>query len=320
MKIINMDALRVGDIVLSTSTQKASAFIRAATHSDISHAMICVSPGSVMDSTFDGVHARNVQKILYEDHCAIYIMRPKEALPPQTIKKIVDYARSLTGTPYSLTSRDKQYCSRMVATAYAKGGIHLVENMDFCSPGSLKKSSLLYQVEPACIQINEDDDLVNFEFDTTEIMRTVIQSLLKKIAEIDSKVLNLNDVDDLSIKRPELDQVISAALSASGYLAVWRIDQERFPWRFSPIQIIELYVSLDDKSELLRYCEHTISSDSDGSYSHWEKNLKNYVMLNYRYPRIYFQYQIDLFKSLCVQHALRVEVARKLISFHESLQ
>lgn len=320
MKVINMDTLQVGDIVLTTSTQKPSAIIRALSRSDISHAMICVSPGSVIDSTLDRVQARNVQKILYEDDCSIYIMRHKVQLPPPTLKKIVDYARSLIGTPYSFLPGDKQYCSRLVATAYAKGGIHLVKNVDVCTPGCLKKSSLLDQIEPASIQLDDTYDLVNYEIDTTEIMRRTTQTLLDSVSKYDPSVLNLNDVCDFAIRRPELDQVISAALSSSGYLSVWLIDQERFPWRYCPDQIIDLYHSLDDKSALLWYCNYVISTNADGSYSHYEINLQNSLSLNSRYPRLYFRYLIDLYKTLCDKHNRRVNVARKLLSFHESLQ
>lgn len=320
MKVINMETLQVGDIVLTTSNQTTSAIIRALSRSDVSHAMICVSPGSVIDSTFDRVQSRNVQKILYEDDCAIYIMRPKVPLPAPTLKKIIDYARSLIGTPYSLVPGDKQYCSRLVATAYAKGGIQLVNNIDVCSPGSLQKSSLLYQVEPASIQIDDSYRRVNFQVDTTEIMRIATKKLLDIVSKIDSSVLNLNDIINLAIQRPELDQVISAALSSSGYLSVCMVDPERFPWRYCSDQIFDLYYSFDDKSDLLWYCNYIISTDADGSYSHYEINLQQSLSLNSRYPRLYFQNLIDLYKTLCDQHNTRVYVARKLLSLHESLQ
>ena len=77
-EIIHIEALQRGDIVLTTSTEIESRLIKIGTLSDISHAMVCVSHGSVMDSTAEGVQSRNVQKMFYPDACAIYILRLKQ--------------------------------------------------------------------------------------------------------------------------------------------------------------------------------------------------------------------------------------------------
>lgn len=54
MKRIDFSKLRKGDILLTTSNKPRSKVIRTATRSDISHAMLHVANGSVMDSTGDG--------------------------------------------------------------------------------------------------------------------------------------------------------------------------------------------------------------------------------------------------------------------------
>jgi hypothetical protein len=61
VKTINGAVLQVGDIVLTTSTEKVSAYIRGFTRSDISHVMICVESYSVIDANAEGVQARNTQ-------------------------------------------------------------------------------------------------------------------------------------------------------------------------------------------------------------------------------------------------------------------
>lgn len=83
--------------MLTTSAQKKpSSIIITVTKSDISHAMIYVSHGSVIDSTGDGVQARNIQKMFYDDSCEIYILRPKDSLSEEVISKIVSYAKAST--------------------------------------------------------------------------------------------------------------------------------------------------------------------------------------------------------------------------------
>lgn len=72
MKKIDCSKLQPGDVVLTTSLQGESKLIRWKTDSDISQAMLCVASHSVMDSKGDGVHARNPQKLFYDDECAIH--------------------------------------------------------------------------------------------------------------------------------------------------------------------------------------------------------------------------------------------------------
>src|SRR5690606_28294868 len=67
MKRLNATVLVPGDIILTTTTAAASRAIRVATRSDISHAMVYVQNCSVIDATGEGVHARNTQRIFFEE-------------------------------------------------------------------------------------------------------------------------------------------------------------------------------------------------------------------------------------------------------------
>lgn len=62
MKRIKIESLQPGDIILTARPGKGSKFIRGATGGMVSHAMICVQQGSFIDSTMDGVQARNIQR------------------------------------------------------------------------------------------------------------------------------------------------------------------------------------------------------------------------------------------------------------------
>ena len=105
MQAIDDSRLQVGDIVLTTTPLPTSRVIRAVTKSDISHAMLVVAPSSLIDSTADGVHARNPQKMLFEDECAIHALRPLKPLAPGTLQIVIEYARSETGAPYTRVGR-----------------------------------------------------------------------------------------------------------------------------------------------------------------------------------------------------------------------
>lgn len=330
MKIINIDVLQTGDIVLTTSTQKVSSLIRSAINSDISHAMICVAYGSVMDSTSEGVQARNIQKMFYDDDSAIYILRTREPLSANALKNVIEYARGSTGTSYSMleaaavvipklakSKSVKQFCSRMVARAYASAGVSLVADPEFCSPEELKNSQLLKKIEPAWSYVSDEEmSTISEAGDTTVKMREVTQELLRRVRALDESIENLNDINQVLIRRPDLDRQISDALRSSGYLDHWKVEQSRFPWRYDSVLIVQFYHSLPDKNPILDYCRATLRGHAAGDFTHWEVNAKGYSEMNRYYPREAFQLLMDLYITLSFNHNQRVKSARLILKVY----
>ncbi|SDK21733.1 YiiX/YebB-like N1pC/P60 family cysteine hydrolase [Microbulbifer yueqingensis] len=330
MKRINAEILQPGDIVLTTTTKKDSGLIRKVTRSDISHAMVCVAYGSVIDSTGEGVQARNIQKLFYEDECAIYALRSKAPLSRVQAESIVNYARASTGTRYtkieaaksiaptiSEKGSVKQYCSRMVARAYASAGIILVKNPDFCTPNDIKSSKKLIQIDNPWVPVLADElNVAAGICDTTEGMREKTNRLLTAIRALNSNVESLNDIDSLVIQREDLDKLIANAFRSSGYLEHWKEELSRFPWRYDPVLIVQFYHSLTDPEELLDYCRATLRDDENGVFAHWETNAGGYGEMNRAYPRETFRLLSDLYLRLCLNHKRRVKAARVLIQLY----
>ena len=75
LKRLNEVVLIPGDIILATTTAAISKTIKIATQSDISHAMVYVENRSVIDATGEGVHARNTQRLFFEDVCSVHALR-----------------------------------------------------------------------------------------------------------------------------------------------------------------------------------------------------------------------------------------------------
>jgi hypothetical protein len=159
VKRIGIESLRPGDIILTARPAIKSAAIRFATGGLVSHAMICVQNGSFIDSTSEGVQARNIQRELFEDDETVFGFRLREPLSREVIAEIVNFARSEIGTRYAVREaiRSKkrlreprtrqQFCSRLVARAYQSVGISLVADPDYCTPDELRRSPLLQKLE-----------------------------------------------------------------------------------------------------------------------------------------------------------------------------
>jgi uncharacterized protein YycO len=169
MKKLREASLKVGDIILTTTTAALSKAVRAATHSDISHAMIYVQDHSVIDATAEGVQARNTQRLLFEDDSSIYALRLRDELSADQARDICNFVRTRVGAQYSTKEAirsalggtrewtKKQFCSRLVAQAYDSVGIRLVDNPNFCSPANLKDSPLLVEVQNPTVAMTAEE-------------------------------------------------------------------------------------------------------------------------------------------------------------------
>lgn len=329
MRKINIETLQRGDIVLTTSTELESRLIRIGTASDISHAMLCVSRGSVIDSTGEGVHARNIQKMFYPDSCAIHILRLKNPLEKDRIEEILNYLRSSVGTSYALgeaivsvakvgRGSGKQFCSRLIARAFASVGVMLVKNPDFCTPADLKRSKLMELVNDSALPVSEDDVAEIEDIgDKTVGMRGCTSSLLRMAREINPKIECINDITRTAIERPDFDEALSIALKESGYLDYWKEEIEIHPWRYDLIKIVQLYHSLRDPAELLEYCHQTLLDEQNETFRHWKVSLQALSELNAQHPRKTLQLFYSLYMELNFYHKIRIQSAKLIVKVYD---
>ncbi len=324
-RIINFNELQVCDIVLTTSSAPQSKAIRFGINSDISHAMICVSHTSVIDSTSEGVQARNVQKIFYDDSCSVYIMRSKKVLSDDEKTKITDYVRSVIGTPYSLkeafqswikpnsNSSDLQFCSRLAARAYANIGIDISENPDFCTPAQIKKSPHFMEVPNSFVTITvKEKKNIESHGTTLDDMRTITNNLLKmaKDASPESKINDLNDITAALLKNPALDEKFANAYISSGYTYHWESEVRKYPWRYDIDKMYEFYMQNEEiLPSLIAYCKQTLDDESKGVFKHWKFNYSESQKKSKVTNLKTFWLEEQLYKNLVFYHQMRVSTA-----------
>ncbi|WP_128871471.1 YiiX/YebB-like N1pC/P60 family cysteine hydrolase [Pseudomonas sp. VI4.1] len=325
---VDISKLKKGDIILSTSTKFQSKVIRFFTDSDISHAMICVANGSVMDSTGEGVHARNIEKMFYDDSCAIYAYRLKAGISDSEMQAVLAYVRSETGSPYTtlgaissvvlpkIKGGGQQFCSRLVARAYEKAGINITTNPDTCTPADIQESPLLELIPDAVIPVS-DADIENLkkEGDTTVAYRDIESRLLKNLRDIRPNIRVINDIDKILLDEPALDNIFAAIFLESGYLEFWQVERNRFPWRYDETEIVAFYNIIENKEDLIGYCENTISNDAGGKgdFMHWDQNLVRYTNYEREKGLRTFSLIRELYVNLASGHKLRVESANFLV-------
>lgn len=316
-RVFIADIIQLGDIVLTTTPDSMSKTIRNAIGADISHAMICVGKSSVIDSTGDGVHARNLERLILEPGCAGHVLRPVAPLTTDQLHSVIAFARAAVGTRYTKIGAAKsvlagfvagrrQFCSRLVAQAYHRAGVNLVPDADFCHPGELLKSAALFEVPNVLKDLNAKEEACWREnVDHVQAMRDSTNALLREARTLSAEIESLNDIDTYLVDHKEADDFLVKALRNSRYLQLWQEELERNAWQYHASLIEGSERSAKHKQ---RYCEELLASEKLGQ-NRFVLNHAGYVTVHAMHPRQYFALKIELYERLTQLHARRIRAA-----------
>ncbi|WP_081880433.1 YiiX/YebB-like N1pC/P60 family cysteine hydrolase [Paenirhodobacter enshiensis] len=325
-KRLNEKVLKRGDVILTTSDAKISKFIRSTTISPISHAMLYVDNCSVIDATGDGVHSANTQRLFFEQHNAVFALRLKGGLPPSTSIKICNYVRERIGSEYATweagraglglgkRGTPKQFCSRLVAQAYAANGFALVKNTDFCTPKDLLKSAELVEVADATVDVTDEEyQAWQTHPSGLNLMRQSTNHILNGARRIDKSIQNLSDVDKLVLEHSEHDETIMQLYVESGYFHVWKIDHEINPWHYDAKLMEDLGRRQPD--DVRWYCESTLAEGSRTD-NRYVTNAKGYQYYQSIRPRQTIMMLMTFYQMLAENHANRLDIAEDWLTRH----
>lgn len=325
-KRLNEKVLKRGDVILTTSDAGISKFIRATTISPISHAMLYVDNCSVIDATGDGVHSANTQRLFFEQHNAVLALRLEGGLEPSTAIKICNYVRERIGSEYATweagrawrglgkKGSPKQFCSRLVAQAYAANGFDLVKNTDFCTPKELLKSEKLVEVADATVDVTDEEyQAWQAHPSGLDLMRQSTNHILNGARKIDKSIQHLSDVDKLVLEHSEHDETIMQLYVESGFLHVWKIDHEINPWHYDAKLMEDLGSRHPDGVRW--YCESTLSEGSRTD-NRYVKNAKVYQYYQSMRPRKTIAMLMALYQMLAEQHVDRLDIAEDWLNRH----
>ncbi|MCF3628202.1 YiiX/YebB-like N1pC/P60 family cysteine hydrolase [Thalassospiraceae bacterium LMO-SO8] len=326
IKRLNEKVLKPGDVILTTSDAKISKFIRTTTASPISHAMLYIDHCAIIDATEDGVHSANTQRLFFEQHNAVFVLRTKDALDPSVAIKICNYVRERIGSEYAKLEAarawqglgkkgtTKQFCSRLVAQAYAANGFDLVKNANFCTPKDLLKSEKLVEVADATVDVSDEEyQAWQAHPSGLELMRKSTNHILNGARKIDKSIQNLSDVDKLVLEHPEHDETIMQLYFDSGFLEVWRADHEINPWHYDAKLMEEL--GSRHPNSVRFYCE-IISSEESRIENRYTTNARVYQEYQNIRPRKTIMMLMNFYLMLAEQQTNRLSIAEDWLDKH----
>jgi hypothetical protein len=320
MKKLNEILLRQGDIILATGDGIVSKSVRRGTKSRISHAMLYVDGFSVIDSTLDGVHARNTQRLIFKDHHQVHALRLKGGLGPADARAIVRYARERIGTEYSVREAvrtrtgggkrwsRREFCSRLVGSAYDSVGHRLVGNPRFCTPEELRLSDLLEDLGPVTVPVTAEE-IAFWESrpDIPKLMRDSTNFILKGARKLDRSIQSLNDVDRHVMEHPESDAAIARLFRRSGYLTLRLVERAKNPWQYD-LALMSQFPAADPG--IAHYCSELVREAAAGP-TRFEVNREGYAQYHAAYPRETFLQQLALNTQLEDDFQTRLSVAEQ---------
>lgn len=326
---IRVELLEPGDIVLTSAPGKISRGIRAATKGEVSHAMICVTNGSIIDSTDYGVQAHNIQRELYGDGETVSVYRLREPVSDVRMNGIIDLARSEIGTQYSKAEAirtvlggpkprsRKQFCSRLVARAFAAGGVRLVGDPDYCSPEELRRSPLLVKLDDMTEFVTEEELRAwaarpNPIADTQAAQNAVLDMARK----LNPFIENFNDLDRYVQEHPEADAEIARAYRETGYLHLWRADYAVNPWHYD-LEAMDAIVDDCTIDDMRAYCVSTIKEAYTAGIR-YAVNLVHYRTQFAAHRRETTAQLVMLYEQLVRSDQQRRETARAWLDRHYS--
>ncbi|MBK5008622.1 hypothetical protein IAE33_000482 [Pseudomonas sp. S60] len=255
---IERSLLKRGDIVLTAENTLISKGVRLGTASRYSHASIWVE-GTLIEAVQAGVFSKNPQRIILDKPSHCVVLRSKKPLSEQELDQICLYARNQVGSLYALDeatlalprrlmkleSTKKQFCSRLVALAYAEIGYDFINlnSPHYCTPGKLARTKA-FEVVPGVVREALPDEVefaksndplkknAEITFEWLAKVRALVQSNPELNATYD--IQTINDVGDMLVKQPELDEIVVNFLHENEYLTFFNNDMKVNTYRYHP--------------------------------------------------------------------------------------
>jgi len=322
--LIDMTLLEEGDIILTSVGELPSVGVRTATKSDYSHAMLYVGVGSYIHSDLTGVHADNLQRLLFDSPSRAAVLRLRRSDRDSVARDAIVYARRMVGTQYSRREAagtivqklrsgtvNRQFCSRLVAQAFTEAGVQLVADENYCTPQDIYASDALFEVADCVREASLEES--NFAKDTNPLMeqRRITNAFLQDVRTISGRDVQQHEqVAQCVLDYPQHDNAITQALQRSGYLEIWRFDVEKNPWRYDA----EIFLNqAADAQDLVAIARSEIQSATE-MILRFEFMLNQYDEINGKFPRRYFQVERGLYALLVDLHSKRREAARMVVS------
>ncbi|MGF1899457.1 YiiX/YebB-like N1pC/P60 family cysteine hydrolase [Aliivibrio sifiae] len=315
---INHTKLQAGDIILTRSQLGLnSAIIRLGTWGSFSHASLYLGEGSYMDSTPEGVHSGNLYRLIFAHSSYVKALRLKdEYITQDIIKNATNYVRSKYSQEYSKThalmsvpwakakgadTKNRAFCSRLVASAFTSAGLNIVDNPNFASPEDLNQSSYFFEVNNITEPANEIE--LNAPFEKGHILeqqKNITSKLFKSFRHASGKDIQTFEQAILAtIEQTSIDSVFTNTITDSGYFELKDQAFLTVPWIKNPVTFLMQgnFLDIDDFNNRVQRELNSIAYNLE----RYEDQKNSFWLLNQEFPNNKFISKLLSFYNELVQ-------------------
>ncbi|WP_332839140.1 YiiX/YebB-like N1pC/P60 family cysteine hydrolase [Photobacterium carnosum] len=305
MYILEMSLLQKGDVILTAERACRSKGVRISMWSKFSHAVLYVSSGSYIHSDSKGVHADNIQRLLFKSKNHVAVLRPYKS---KYIDVACVFARTQIGKQYSVKEairtkknlllakeQNRQFCSRLVAQSYADAGLNISRKIDYCTPKDIYKSSEFHEIKTCIRKANEEEIDFAQRYNPLEAQKQITNSILSYAREIAGcDIQTFEQLTDLVVSTPSIDTQIADFMTNSGYFDMWRNEYQKNRWRYDYKTLISLNV---DEATMIKTCQREVENASE-RLKLYSFSLVQYKMSFSNVNLKYIQKHIELYENL----------------------
>ncbi|KAA5996868.1 YiiX/YebB-like N1pC/P60 family cysteine hydrolase [Pantoea sp. M_5] len=250
--VLNLAALKPGDIILEHGYKAHSLAIMRITGSHYSHAMLYEGSTIIEATSGGGVFSKIPNRFAVVEKNDLKVLRLSDEVEPSQIENITIFSRTLVGSKYDKSEAIKagkkkkpskaivtgQFCSRLVAQCYYHAGIALVENINYCSPADIEKSTLLVEVVDAVKEASEEELAhalaANYHQEHLKNTANWVKAAKKILRKSGIEAETINDIyhATLRLRKPKVDKLILKEIVASGHYEFYLKDKISNPHRY----------------------------------------------------------------------------------------
>jgi hypothetical protein len=212
--------------------------------------------------------------------------------------------------------RDRQqFCSRLVARAYAHAGIQLVADEDYCTPDELRASPLLVELRDITETVSAEELTAwRARPDPVAMTHAAQNAILNGVRQLDPAVEHFGDLDQVVRDHPEWDLQIAALFHTSGYLDLWKIDFQVNPWHYN-VEAMEAVADGANREAIRSFCQAMIGEAISGG-QRYRTMLEHHRQSHRLVPRQTTFQLLELYEQLVRNDALVRATAREWLDRH----
>lgn len=324
MHFLNLSKLVAGDIIVTRSTTTLfkrikSKAIGLATGGEFSHVALYVGNGSIIEAIPNGVHSHNLLRIPFLSASDVKVLRLKpEIFDQKAINHSIEFVRTNHGRQYAFidtifstplfkktdaSTRNKTFCSRLVASAYNNAGIPIVDNSNYASPEDINSSDYLFEVAGATVYLESAEQ----PEETSELLSKqvlVVNDLFKRFRVASgTDIQNFEQAISFVIEHPQKDTLFTKALNESGYFKLKDLAYTYAPWIKNPATFV-LKQKFSSEEEVYSRLSMEVTN-IESCIERYEQQFNTLFDLSNQHPQLNFiKNQKDFYQQMLQEYRM----------------